>query len=678
MSNTSAILKKHNIPPEAEAMPGNYLPLPGRTLRTQKARGMKAIGLKDDIIVAQTLVELIVAWLFVARRGKVFCRPCPKWPRPGFWDSRVCNTLQEAIDLWNGMMGVEPEGEMIVMPFTESVFSTCWTPGLLALGPKNDGATAGISSSAVPLCEWKPTGSVDETVRNSISNSGVYDADEDRRHPHLELVFNSDKPIGYSQRHAPGQLVQIRAGHKAVGAGDWVPHTVAVAEVKDAPVGNAVDLMTEFEEWAVNNRGRKDLVVWAPGSSQGSHTALHCKANGIAFVCEGDQRPEVGNEIPPTTENKPPCPKATAQSFVAGLTVPLTDAYDYKSAVRLMLVLAHGYQPDGVHAKWVGAAAALMLRLGMAAGLGEFRYYRGSVVTKPTMVKNAGSRDEVYEKAFPSYFQSRKLLDDAFTAYGDPDPCAWSGGYGGKAWFNCIQATMQLEASVVTMLRDQSPESVNDLLIKLNNCINQAHNGGWFLSKYADESEQDFAAAGSFNQVRQTMPLLWRLINCENSNSHQKVTAVVNRALKIVEHDLLWLEMPKPKPGADDWKKELNDKLFACHYTSEPAANKRALLDECRFRWRVVDGTTIRVQAAFNKVSNYMEFDVSLIQSQFEKLINTILSQDQVKSWSSDAVYNRAVPFSPGGKRMTFCGVTINTPSAGSIATYDGAGPNND
>ena len=674
-------LIQHGVPPEIGDAPKDHLPPHSRPPRTQKAKGRRVLSQGTTTQIAQTLAEAIAAFLYLQKLGwTVFCRPCPKWPRPGFWDSRVCTTVPELIELWNGMMTVEPEAEMILMPFQESNFSACWTPGLVALGPGNDGATAGLSSFAVPLCEWNRNADSEENLSLQVKDSGVDDADEDRRFPHIELVFpkgtNSVSLTHYTE--TPGQLVQIRAGHKAAGAGDWIPKSVTVREIKDAPVGNAVDLMTEFEEWAADNAGRDGLVVYAPGSSQGSHTALHCKANGIAFICEGD-RPVIGNTFPATTTLRPINAKACAKSFAAGLSVKLNNHRDYKDAVRLMLILTHGYQPDGDHAKWVGAAAALMLRLGTAAGLGEFRYYRGHAVTKPNLVSSAGCRDDVYEKAFNAYFQSRKMLDDAFTAYGDPAPNAWTGGYGGKAWFNCIQATLQLEAAVVDMLRAQTPESVNHLATKINNCVNQAHNGGWFLSKYASDTEQDKAADGSFSQLRNTFPLLWRLHRTEKEMSFQKVTAIINRSFKIVEHDLLWVEPPKPKgeAAAGEWKNELNDYLFAKHYqTSEPETHRNSVLDHRTLRWRVVEGPTVRVQVRFAKYPNrYIEFDRKLGQAAFQRLIATARPEQDCKSWSSEARYYLAESVEGEVKQNMRLNeaATIKVPQGSKIFNYNGS-----
>jgi len=71
---------------------------------------------------------------------------------------------------------------------------------------------------------------------------------------------------------------------------------------------------------------------------------------------------------------------------------------------------------------------------------------------------------------------------------------SWIGSFGGKNWANCTRATIDLINAALQFERKGDSKWFNNLIAKYNIVINEAHNGGKFLSKFMDNNSFDLAA----------------------------------------------------------------------------------------------------------------------------------------------------------------------------------------
>jgi hypothetical protein len=474
-------------------------------LRTQKAKGL--IALRDAGLnvgkfwIAQTLDEALTILDEVREpftRG-VFMRPCPKLPRPGFVDSRLVRSSKDAEQVWNEAVAADPDAECILMPFTESCLSLAYTSGLLSIGPDHDGATAGKSSIAVPV---PPYAGGCYAFDNALKASGVLShPDPAQRHAHVEAVIatgGTEKP----------RWVQIRAGAAASGAGDWIPFDVKLAEIVNAPEGHDPALMLQWEVTAKKLAGRKDLVVWAPGSTQGSHTALHCKNNNLPITFN-EKAPVVGSTLKATVGAASKVdPMAVMRGVAAGIAYPWRRFRSHADALRVMLIGLHGYSPTPEASFWLGFSAALYARLAAAACLGETRH-----ATKKVLGKT--DRAQVYEQSFLDWWTTRANMPGACESFAYHH---WGGSFGGKKWLEIALATTAVDNSMRDLAKGPTAAKVNTLVSTLNAAVNLAHNCGWSLNKFGKQSLLDEVAKGHPTTVVDAAADLFHIHDWARSN----------------------------------------------------------------------------------------------------------------------------------------------------------------
>jgi hypothetical protein len=279
----------------------------------------------------------------------------------------------------------------------------------------------------------------------------------------------------------------MRGGPKLPQAtGNIVPKTLTVQHVLKADPAKFKDRGWEL---AVQNV-QPGTVVWHPGGGLTDHFSIHSFLNGLPLVLDATS-PKVGDVLEATDPTLVPTfdPHAMLRGFIAGDLLNL-NRLGYSghgevgpSAVIAMLIGLHNAAVmTGESAKWLGLSAALMLRLGSVAMRGEARHVGGHSESK---VKP--DRLSVYAKyrGKPLKYHRASLnrLVNIFR-YG-----VWpSAGFGGPKWACCGATLAGLFNAVRDLAVSPTPDSAAKVVAALNLAVNQAHNGGWWLNKFADGS----------------------------------------------------------------------------------------------------------------------------------------------------------------------------------------------
>ena len=134
--------------------------------KTQKARGVALIKSNFGSFQFRTRVKCLPFKLIqeesdiddpmFAITEPLFARPCPVKPQHGFVDSRIVKDKKAAKRVFREALEADPKAEMLLMPLVKADFSAIWAPGLLSIGPGNDGATSGHKSLGVRCTDIPP------------------------------------------------------------------------------------------------------------------------------------------------------------------------------------------------------------------------------------------------------------------------------------------------------------------------------------------------------------------------------------------------------------------------------------------------------------------------------------------------------------------------------------------
>lgn len=487
--------------------------LDASVVKSQKVKGILALmGAGFQLPPIHGLVQGIegvteAGWL----PFPLFARPCPTVPCHGFVDSRIVKSSAELKKVVEETIAADPEGEVLLMALIDSKLNTVWTPGLLSIGMGHDGATSGKDTLNIPInATWPPKGE-----GKVLKSAGIGEGEW----PYIEAVVRLDGST---------YLTQLRAGPKVKGAiqPDFIPHKV---EVKGVVRPEGEDLLAWMEKVKTFSPG---TVVYHPGGSLVDHFTVHCRTADVPCIMTFE--PKVGDVLEPT-KIKLPSPEAVLKGIIAGGKVKLPSTA-WANAVYLGgLGLHHSAAMSGEAGKWIGMAAALICRMGSMALSGEARHLR-SVHPKPP-------RQQVYRKAASwslqrHYRRVRGLIN--IHRYGDFE----GGAIGGIKWAMCGKATMELFNAIGELVRKPNDEGVKNLIFALNVAVNQAHNGGWWLNKFASAHEFDEVKFGDARILTSIAPFL-----LEMEGVYQGLTETqINTQVEIMgKWKVLTAEPPKPK-----------------------------------------------------------------------------------------------------------------------------------
>jgi hypothetical protein len=462
----------HVIYKEGEA-PAEFVQAtcPGaQTPKTQKVKGLIAMVASPHLSSRALRISHLIQSIEQAEKvviptsGKWFARPCPETPRHGFLESRVVKSSAELIALVKETLEIDPKGEVMVLPFVDATHNLIWTPGLVSIGPGHDGATAGKDTLSIPLAGKIPKG-ITQTLHQAGVPAGEW--------PYIEAVVEKEGPPRYTQ---------LRAGPKVEGVNpDFIPKEVKVEKILTPNTQSTTP--TDLLEWETLMReAAPGTVVYHPGGSLISHYAIHARVCGVPFLTT--REPKVGEileEIPTPKVN----PLSVLEGAAAASRVKLS-MDNCSEAVSMILVgTHHSAAMVGDHSRWIGAAAVMMLRLGVTAIKGEARHFNQG--HKPL-------REQVYEKVFNlSLSRQRAAVGRVVNLfrYG-----AWGGSVGGKRWAACAVALVPLFNTLRDLSLSPTEESVNALLLALNKALNQAHYNGWWMNKFTSTNAFTKAADG--------------------------------------------------------------------------------------------------------------------------------------------------------------------------------------
>jgi hypothetical protein len=441
--------------------------------KTQKARGVYALHKTYGGLVASPVGLVSVKEPLDENANQIlkallpkFVRPCPPSPEHGFVESRVIKTVEEFEVIRQETLTANEDSELMLMDLIDAKSNSIWTPHLLSVGPGHDGATAGKDSVSVPLV------GINELSKDLLKSASIGD-DQD---PYVEAVSN----VG-------SFLTQLRAGPRLSSglSPDFIPVPTKVTEVIKT---NNEDLL-EWAKVVKSLAGKPGIVVWHPGGTLTDHYSVHCRCSGVPIVLSFE--PKVGDELVGSDEVPPIDPAEVIKGIYVGDNVVLKD--DYNAYVLLCLIaLHHSAVMRGPHSFWLGVAVSSLLKLGLAAMEAEARHahqcYAG-MKGKPDIYAYYTSRKLSFARARLS-----RVTQILHYGFGDPSVPK---SFGGTKWALCGASLAPLFNAVRDLCASPSEENASKLVGALNIAINQAHNGGWWLNKFADNQAYDEIPKGN-------------------------------------------------------------------------------------------------------------------------------------------------------------------------------------
>ena len=444
--------------------------------KTQKVKGILALQHAD--LPIPTIHGLIQSdedvTDFIDRQWKhlpgeaVFARPCPFEPKHGYIDSRVIDAVKELRALWRQVKEDDPNGEILLMQPIDAAYNLLLTPNLMVVGSGHDGATAGKDTVIIPILLQALPSKVYREAELDLATSD----------PYIEVVVLEEK-LQYTFR-----FTQLRAGPKTDKViGDFIPHPTTVQYILRADATQFKD--REWERAIERAKDLPGLVVWHPGGAITDHFSIHARSFNIPVIY-GD-KPKIGDTLVPFKPVEVPNPQAVLRGIVIGSSVPLWhgkssgyghDGMNTPAIAALLTALHHSAEMVGDTGELIGIGIGLLMRLGCVALMGESRHRSGNGL------KFTGSRTEVYKKGYQCSIHRLRCtlpwLINVFR-YGEFS----SGGVGGEKWAACGKTLIPLFEGTRQLALNPSDENVRFLIRALNVAVNQAHNGGWWLNKFA-------------------------------------------------------------------------------------------------------------------------------------------------------------------------------------------------
>ena len=449
---------------------------------TQKATGIHSLTnmLGDSLVPPAVLLQCDFDVAVVCEEwdafsehlsGTIFARPCPVRPRHGFVDSHEVDTPTELHQLWQEAREADPEAEVLLMPKIKADFNLVITPGLTSIGRGHDGATSGTNTISLPI-HFSPR---EYYMRDA--KIGPEDA------PYYEGLYAINHDRYRDNEHARGFIVQLRGGPKTESASpDFIPRDIVV----DRVICAEGDLL-EWEGLMKKPR-TPGTVVYHPGGTPLSHYSIHARLNDIPVI----------TTFVPSMGSKIAAQRATTEGFnPAGVREGILKALAYlpqageqrnwnTSLHYLTYVLQNSPAMVGDFSFNLGAAAMLLAAFGASSAVGEARHFDKKRIS--------WDREEVYANILSSYTDYRQQLGKAARIFATHEHAR---GYGGQKWYSCAVSALKLERALGKVLANPTVGNVKVMALEANICLNMAHNGGWWLNKFVNQSAMDQAAQGN-------------------------------------------------------------------------------------------------------------------------------------------------------------------------------------
>ena len=469
------------------------------------------------------------------QRTYMFARPCPTVPKHGFVDSKIIYHLQEVGELYEKIIKIDPDGELLLMPYVTSLdghascTSAVLTPYSFVYGIANDSATSG--NGVIFSFRFNHIGSPSyflESLKlpNNKAALGIHNV------PYVEIVYP------YSSDYN-GQVVQIRDGERPPKSCNYIPEKCEIAGVQyttvekhlcdcgDVSCSDTETVEIDLLEWDkitnniqimnsayVRSSSNKRIIVYMPGKSSTCHYAVHCLAKGIPFICDNGITPSVGDVLEPEVDtsihkwNKSfdrmgmvhtaYRKNRTVPSFITqAVRVPADSSIFHKlyadqaaTFMSIALFTAHNVvnmEPTPEHVRLFVTSVMGYVHISTAIIGGELRHmakrYKGKVKRRtktPPIPKFWGTfkptnRDHVQFRYLTKEWDDLGgILTNMIADFSQE---GWVGGFGGPKWADCARSVLDLYEAVNTLIKDQNMDDLYDVLQKWHTSINMEHNG---------------------------------------------------------------------------------------------------------------------------------------------------------------------------------------------------------
>jgi hypothetical protein len=488
-----------------EATRAPFVPPVAYVPRTQKAKGVQLLreygllGFDADIYPIESVHPNDLQQKFV--------RPCPMLPRHGFVDSRYIDTYEDAVTIIAETKAADDQAEIITMPKIACDHSGIWTPGLLTIGPGNDGATTGRNTLNLPTA-----GTYDGISNVLKKRAGITDS------PYVEFL--------YADYRRP--VVQVRNGPEIPLTVDYIPNEITVKEIVRAE--DHPDLL-EWESFMNARKGADGLVVSHLGGSLASHYSVHAVLNGIPVVVS--RKVKVGEVLSPTVEDR----DFSIDELRAGFYYAQYARWNKEQLARVMLTaLHHTALWKGKHDVLIGMGIGAAYRLTVLAALGEFRHNARLNHKKNNFQKDRNTVYNCYlSRSMQGITEERMAL--ALKSFGGGAAAGWTGGYGGVKWYEFAKYAPLIHNALLE-------GNAKAALENFNQCVHAAHNNGWAFNKFVGDHEMTMAASNP----------TWALVQVANllyvAEREIQIPNMLRRFMKRQPQrvpEKTWGKSPKPK-----------------------------------------------------------------------------------------------------------------------------------
>jgi hypothetical protein len=526
------------------------------TYGTQKARGIAALARltvripasqaerKVLIIQHPSQVNSYSISLWSQAGATMMLRPAPKVPAHGFVESRPY-TIQNLDDFRAELLKVfhearekDPDAELIVMPFVKAEHSAVYVPesGVLSVGEKHDGVTAGKKAITLPV----PSTTITNIDYWGHSRSHIAEGE----HAYFELVLsppytNDGSPTAepiYLNTPIQGKklidilenwdlyqrstVVQVRSGPQQPSLSEYIPKKFKIKEL--VAIGNEPLDLLEWKDQVQELATRTGVAVWAPGAALASHEAVHCIANKVPFLTRTEE-PKVGDTIlPPKLKEF----DFDIHEFELGLAL-VANVNSMKGSLDMAIATIHCLGTLVYFEKWsrmLGFAVGMFFKAAAMACMGEARHMsdQGYMLSGSKKPRRSVRWSELIRLELPTLAATLAQTAEKFAWD------AWESSYGGKPWLHSTVTALKFYDVLSTKDRKAIIEAANDLL----HC---QHNGGWLFNKFTADSIMAQAAAAPGAVMASAMESVFQVVTFDQPEILPEGDPVTKRTTRFAE-----------------------------------------------------------------------------------------------------------------------------------------------
>lgn len=495
--------------------------------KTQKARSVLALSRDVNAGAYSTQVAQVVTKENpVVPPGRWFVRPCPRTPRHGFVPSRTLILPDEADilqSLWDHCQALDPDAELVLMPFIPALYSAVITPTGVSVGLWHTGATGG-KGVYLPTPTSKHYG-INGYYYKMYNQAGLtLDST-----PYLEVVLTAERM----------EVVQVRSGPPVPALPYYIPSTYGgkmPTTVIHASSLRARDYES-LDDYVRDNPTEDYTVTAVVGhpNSMASHLCAQAIMRRWAYIPTGSLGDSFDplNRVPlwpfPTTggtnlvmdypglrralqdrltlgSGLPSCGSGPEQVATSAVTTSLSE--ECTVAVACLHALPCWSITGGL-VPIAARAITTLFRLYGIALVGESRHGRyrcvdnlttttprprvprklsnDRVIRVPKKVRDCIFAAALDESVVTLSKQANTLRDWFHTAF-------FKGGFGGDGWQRASIAYVHGLQALRFFLDTPTQECWGALVTRAHDMLTIAHNNGPILDKFIEKTDLDTAS----------------------------------------------------------------------------------------------------------------------------------------------------------------------------------------